>query len=263
MNANDQLLTAILNCRPIDLYLDQPHLSAEQKSQFEQMKKRVESGEPLQYVLGFAEFMGLTFKVDSRVLIPRPETETLIETILQEIKSNDQVSILDLGTGSGNIAVSLAKFLPESQLTAVDISPDALDVARENAKNHNCFNQINLICEDMISFLKKKSEFKVKFDIIVSNPPYIKTSELASLPLDVSYEPIAALDGGEDGLDFYRGIIAQAKDVLSLDGFLAFEIAETQALAIKENLNQNGFYVQIIQDLNNRDRIVIANLKNI
>lgn len=207
-------------------------------------------GKPLSYVLGNADFYGYEIKVDERVLIPRPETEELVSEVLKVVKNTDKV--LDLCTGSGAIALVINKKSGAS-VTATDISEAALEVAKENFKQFDAAVETRLI--DLYGDLSEK------FDIIVSNPPYIKTEEIDTLDKEVKdYEPRIALDGGEDGLDFYRRICEGAKQRLSEHGKLFLEAGYGEAEEIKKML-ENDFNVEIIKDISGIDRIIKAELK--
>lgn len=207
-------------------------------------------GKPLSYVLGNADFYGYEIKVDERVLIPRPETEELVSEVLKVVKSTDKV--LDLCTGSGAIALVINK-KSGAAVTATDISEAALEVAKENFKQFDAAVETRLI--DLYGDLSEK------FDIIISNPPYIKTEEIDTLDKEVKdYEPRIALDGGEDGLDFYRRICEGAKQRLSEHGKLFLEAGYGEAEEIKKML-ENDFNVEIIKDISGIDRIIKAELK--
>lgn len=210
---------------------------------------------PLQYLLGQWEFMGLPFKVNSNVLIPRADTEVLVEETLKIIKNKakENITILDMCTGSGCIGISLAKLVPASLVRAVDLSKDALEVARENAALNHVEN-IEFICSDLFD------QVDGEFDIIVSNPPYIESEEINKLMPEVrEYEPRMALDGDVDGLKFYRSIIHESKKYLKQNGNLLFEIGCDQAVAVSEILEQHGFnHIKVVKDLPGLDRVVIA-----
>ena len=207
-------------------------------------------GKPLSYVLGNADFYGYEIKVDERVLIPRPETEELVSEVLKVVKNTDKV--LDLCTGSGAIALVINKKSGAS-VTATDISEAALEVAKENFKQFDAAVETRLI--DLYGDLFEK------FDVIVSNPPYIKTGEIDTLDKEVKdYEPRIALDGGEDGLDFYRRICEGAKQRLNEHGKLFLEAGYGEAEEIKKML-ENDFNVEIIKDISGIDRIIKAELK--
>ena len=219
--------------------------------------------EPVAHILGHREFWSLDFKITPDVLIPRPETETLIETLLKlQAKLNAEAStgqvrrLLDIGTGSGIIAVVAAREITDCRVTATDLSPDALVVARENADTHDVSDQINFIQGDLFAEVPE-----TLYDFIVSNPPYIETKRLPDLMPDVrNFEPIAALDGGVDGLDFYRRIISKASDYLKEGGGLVFEIGETQAEAVSRLFCAEDKYetVNVTKDHSGYDRVVFA-----
>ncbi|NLL17802.1 MAG: peptide chain release factor N(5)-glutamine methyltransferase [Clostridia bacterium] len=218
--------------------------------------KRAE-GIPLQYLTGKQEFMSLTFQVNPSVLIPRADTEVLVEKVLSYRADNSlpkSGSIVDVGTGSGAIAVSLAYYWPEAKITGVDISPEALAVARENGAANGV--KVEWVLGDLLTpFI----DSGVKFHLIVSNPPYIAAAEMPELPRDVQREPALALDGGPDGLAYYRRLIGQAPLCLTPNGIVAFEIGWDQGPAVKDLLAKAGFtQVQIGQDYAGRDRIVTA-----
>lgn len=212
---------------------------------------------PLQYILGVQEFMGYEFEVNENVLIPRPETELLVERVceiytLLSKNGKDKLSVLDMCTGSGAIAISLGKICDFGEVVAVDISDKALEVAKKNAKNND--TDVTFIKSDLFENISNK------FDIIVSNPPYIKTDEINHLMEDVkNYEPRLALDGLEDGLYFYREIIKKSRDFLNHGAYICFEIGYDQADSVKKLLEQESFYeIVVYKDYAKLDRIVIA-----
>ena len=266
MTEKELMLTALLDCERVDLYVDPPRLSPEQGRKFSAMQDRRRNHEPLQYIVGECEFYGLRFKVDRRVLIPRPETEILVEKILEMmareasfVKREAQLRILDLGTGSGNIAVTLAKFLAGAAVMAVDISRDALDLAGENARRHQVADRIRFVQADMLGFLMSSDASEGPFDIIASNPPYIKSKDMESLPPDVQQEPCVALDGGDDGLRFYRTMISRAGRFLREGGHLIAEIGDGQRDAVASLFEQSCFSsVDFILDYVKTPRILIA-----
>lgn len=218
----------------VGLYLnfDKP-MSDEELAAYRALVARRGKREPLQHILGSQEFDGLTFEVSPAVLIPRHDTETLLEQALQHAPSSR--TILDIGTGSGCIAIALAKRLPEATITAVDLSPDALVVAQRNAEQHSV--AIEFLQGSFFEPLAGR-----RFDLIVSNPPYITTADLAGLQPEVrDFEPNLALHGGADGLDAYRAIIAQAADHLQPGGWLWFEVGAGQATDVAALLAQAGF----------------------
>ena len=219
--------------------------------------KTVEPFTPVQYIMGKTEFCGLDIRVNEDVLIPRPETELLVEIVAGLVRSPKSVvrskRILDLGTGSGCIAIALTKKLPDCKIVASDISEKALALASENAGMHKA-EQIEFIKSDLFSDLKGR------FDIIVSNPPYISGPEFAELQEEVLREPRIALYGGEDGLDFYRSIFSSAGKFLNDGGHVAVEIGYGQAGAVRDICEDvNGFsVVEIKKDLGGIDRVIVA-----
>lgn len=222
--------------------------------------ERLKENEPIQYITNKQEFMGFEFYVDKSVLIPQPDTENLVEEVIaisEKMRQNEKIElkILDMCTGSGAIAISLCKLIKNVLVYASDISKDALKIANENSNK----NKANVLFFESDLF-EKISEL-YKFDIIVSNPPYIESETIKTLSEEVKNEPILALDGGEDGLDFYRKITEDAKKYLDKDGYLAFEIGYNQRSAVENILKKNGFRnVYSRKDLGGNDRIVIGQL---
>jgi release factor glutamine methyltransferase len=254
------LLAHVLNYKRLNLYLsfDKP-LTIEEISDYRELIKRRSRFEPLQYILGSVEFFGLNFKVNSSALIPRPETEILVETII-ETAGNEPLEILDIGTGSGNIAVALAKNLPQSNITGIDVSKSALNLAEENVKLNKVQN-IKLALHDILQadqeYLKGKH-----FDIIVSNPPYISSEEFPTLAPELKvYEPKDALTDFSDGLKFYRGISSNAKYLLKPKGKIFFEMGKGLHENIKNILQMNGFSKIVIKkDFQNIERVIFGEL---
>lgn len=225
-------------------------------AEFTKYIEQIIDGKPLQYITQKQEFMGMEFFVNEDVLIPQPDTEILVETVLDICKrySNQSLRILDLCTGSGAIAISLSKIL-NTQVFASDVSTKALEVAEKN----------NVLNNSKVEFIESNLFEQIngeKFDIIVSNPPYIKNEEIESLSKQVQNEPYIALAGGEDGLDFYRKIIDEAYKHINKNGYLCLEIGYDQ----KEDLiklikqNENYEYENCIKDLSNNDRCIIAKI---
>jgi len=212
--------------------------------------QRRKTREPLQYILGFVPFYNIILNTDNRALIPRDETALLVEQALDFIQKNNYKTILDIGTGSGAIAISVKKNAPETCVTAVDISEKAISLAKENAKENE--TEIEFIKSDLFENLQNR-----KFDCILSNPPYIPTKDMEKLEKELSFEPKNALDGGSDGLDFYRDIICQAKEHLNKNGLLMFEIGFDQGDAVKTLLSKSGFTDSVVlKDYSRLDRIV-------
>ena len=219
--------------------------------------KRLILGEPLQYITGKQEFMKLNFLVTKDVLIPRTDTEILVEEVIKRAENIPNPVILDLCTGSGAIAVSLAKYIKNVHICAVDISSKALEIAKKNAQLNGVKNNIEFIESNLFDKLKDK-----KFDIIVSNPPYIETDIIKTLSKDVQNEPKIALDGGKDGLDFYRKISDNGYKFLNRQGFLCLEIGYNQKITVRQILEKKKRYVNIncIKDLCENDRVIIAQI---
>ena len=228
----------------------------------ELIKKRIEHT-PVSYLTNRKEFMSLDFYVDERVLIPRPETEQLVETVLTT-KTGDSVRLLELGTGSGVIATSLAVQQPEWVIVATDISETALAVARKNAETHACAARIKFLSGDLFEPIEAMNiDEKTQFDWIVCNPPYIKKTERDTLSPDVrDYEPEIALFAGNDGLAVIRRLIVEAPKYLAPNGKLIFEIGETQADNIRVLLDAESAYCtyELLTDYAEKERIVLANV---
>ena len=253
------LLCAVLKCQRITLYVDfERPLSEEELATYREYVRRRGNFEPLAYILGERAFMRNTFKVNKATLVPRPETELLVESLVRIVpllKREGDVKILDIGTGSGAIIVSLLDYLPNAKGVGVDISVDALIVAKENSEKIGVTGRIGFVRSDVFS----KLPLEKKFDIIVSNPPYIPAGDIAGLDKDVQQEPRGALDGGADGLDFYRRITAEAMDHMAEEGVLAFEIGIGQAAAVQQLCLDAGFVKTAVRkDYAGIERMVFA-----
>lgn len=264
MTEHEQMMTAVLNCRRVDLYTAPKELSTDQREAIETMKTRRQDGEPLQYIIGDCPFINCRIKVDKRVLIPRPETEIMVEKAIETLKNISQktINILDLGTGSGNIAIALAKNLVQSRIVSVDISQDALDLAYQNARMNFVHDKILFLKADMKQVLdSERFPFK-DFDCIISNPPYIATDLIPALSAEVQSEPHTALDGGEDGLGFIRSIINNAHKKLVNNGYLFIEIGDSQSEAVENMIHSLNKYqsIEFINDYTLTKRIVSASL---
>ena len=261
------LLRYLLGISRTELYRDLDEaLPALVLSRYRELLSRRAAGEPLQYLTGQREFMGLEFLVSPAVLIPRPETEIVVERaveLAQKELSPAQVqslTIVDLGTGSGAIAVSLAKFLPRARVYGVDISGAALAVAWENARRHGVAGRVTLCCGNFLAPLAALDLF-ARVDLLVSNPPYIPREELDNLPREVrEFEPRRALDGGRDGLDYYRRLAAGAPAFLRPGGWMVLEVGQGQAAAVQEILGKTGSFssFRIVPDLAGIPRVVAA-----
>ena len=253
------LMQYVLNkSRQYVIVNDREELDNIKEKQYLEEIKILKKGVPIEHITHQKEFMKLSFFVDKNVLIPRQDTEILVEEVINIAKKNNAKKILDLCTGSGAIAVSLAKYLPQVEITAIDISNDALKIAKKNAISNNVQNQITFISSDMFTNLGEE-----KFDIIVSNPPYIKTNVIKNLDIQVQNEPYIALDGGKDGLDFYKKIINESYQYLKYNGYLCLEIGFDQkidVIELIENIERfTGTYSK--KDLFDNDRIIVTRLK--
>lgn len=219
--------------------------------------KKISTGIPIQYITNNQEFMNLNFYVDENVLIPQPDTETLVEEVINEYKEK-KCEILDLCTGSGAIAISLAKYINESNIVASDISMKALQIAKLNAEKNLVRKKIEFIESDMFNKI-----YKEDFDIIVSNPPYIKTKVIEKLDRQVKNEPYIALDGGADGLKFYKIIIENAYKYIKNEGKVFFEIGYDQKNELINLFKENNHYENIYskKDLGGNDRIIVATVR--
>lgn len=252
----DLLLAGVLKLPRVKLYSewDRPLEPAEVQQYREIILKRVQ-GWPLAYLTGKKSFLSWEFKVTPAVLIPRPETELLVETVVDTVKGSEGLTGVDVGTGSGIIAISLAKLLPGSKWYAVDLSPEALAVAEANAVEMGVSQQIRFITGDLLEPVSALGE---KFNIIVSNPPYISSVIISTLQPEVRREPVMALDGGPDGLDAYRKLLPQARNLLVDQGILAVEHGHDQRVPLEELYKKSGFIPRSISDLAGWDRIIIG-----
>lgn len=246
------IVRTVLKMTPLDIVLQKnDQISKSDEQEILDIATRCAHGEPIQYILGNQEFMSLTFKVTPDVLIPRADTETLVEHIIDKFK-NKGVSVLDIGTGSGCIGISIAVYNKRAFVRALDISKAALKVAEENAKNNKVderiiYEECNIMKETLYG----------RYDLIVSNPPYIETDVIPTLDTNVrDFEPMLALDGGADGLNFYRRIIDIAPAALNEDGILAFEVGHTQAGMVARLMEKDFCDIEIINDLCGIARVV-------
>lgn len=256
-------------------------LSAEQFARYVEMVERRAVGEPLQYITGHQEFWGLDFLVTRSVLIPRPETEHAVETALELLSGIESPRIVDVGTGSGCIALALASELPQARVDAVDISEEALQVARQNASRFGLTERVRFMRSDLLSaFLEKGlfssipemqraaagarrelTEARIAFDMVISNPPYVGEQDADKLQIEVhGHEPPCALFGGREGLDIYRRLIPQAREVLKPGGWLVLEIGYSQEEEIQQLLS-NWTDLRSVRDLQGIPRVVAARPK--
>ena len=247
----------------LDAYIDNPEIRSADSAKVRRLLQRRIKGEPVQYIIGHIEFLGLCIRVGKGVLIPRPETELLVEEVISAVsgqqsavssKTAKSLSLLDLCTGSGCIALSLAREFPDAEVYGTDLSKEALAYARKNAKANNikntCFSQGSL-------FQPVKGK---RFDIITANPPYIRRDEIETLQREVrDWEPVAALDGGMDGMDFYRAILSSAGGFLKPNGFIFLELGYDQAEGVQKIARAEGFReATVINDYAGIGRILVA-----
>jgi release factor glutamine methyltransferase len=250
------LLCDVLKCQRINLYVnfDQPLEEDELKIYRSYVAKRAKH-EPLAYILGHRAFMHSEFKVTTDTLVPRPETELLVEQIVALNKDKGPRDILDIGCGSGVIVVSLLQLLPEARAIAVDIKKEVIAVTMENAEKLGVANR----CTGLVSDLFQNMAPDKKFDVIVSNPPYIPTADIPSLAADVQKEPRTALDGGINGLDFYCRILQDINIFLKPSGMLAFEVGIGQGRQVAKLCHEQGLAItSVLNDYANIDRMVFA-----
>lgn len=248
----DKLLQYILNMSKIDLVInEEKNIDSKIENKYFELINEIIEGKPLQYITNTQEFMKLNFYVNEDVLIPQPDTEILVEKTLDVAREDNKLSILDLCTGSGAIAISIKKYKNNAKVYASDISKKALEIAKLNAKNND--TDIIFIESDMFQNINNK-----KFDIIVSNPPYIETKEIENLPKDVQNEPAIALNGGEDGLKFYKIIRDEAYKYLNKNGKILLEIGYNQKDIVEKLFSDNKYYknIESYKDLSNIDRII-------
>lgn len=227
---------------------DMPLNQAEEEK-FVQLIDRRKNGEPVQYILGRCEFMSLDFDVNPNVLIPRPDTETLVEAVLERVDGGE---VLEIGSGSGCIPISLAYYNKNIRAVSMDISPMATKTAMGNAEKNGVADRVQFITKSVFDGIDGV------YDCIVSNPPYIETDVVPTLQVEVQKEPVLALDGGEDGLDFYKYIIQNAPQHLREGGLLAFEIGYEQGRAVSSLMENDFENIEIIKDLAGLDRVVLG-----
>jgi len=217
------------------------------------IEKRAE-GFPVAYLTGKKHFYGLEFDIEEGVLVPRPETEILVEEVLKRIPKEKKCSGLEIGTGSGIISVSLLKNRKKLFMYGVDISDKAIQITARNALKHGVIDRLKIIKSNLF----EKIPENIKFDFIVSNPPYISEEEYRTLSKEVKKEPVEALIAGKEGIEFYEKIVSEGKEFLKDKGFFAFEIGYKQGEKVKSILEKEGFKVKIIKDLQGLDRVIIG-----
>jgi release factor glutamine methyltransferase len=255
------LLAEILKCKRLDLYLafDKPLAEKELSDYREAIRKRG-LRIPLQYIVGSVEFYGLKILVNENVLIPRPETELLVEKIINEAEKSVNIKILDIGVGSGNISISILKNLPNANVVAIDISELSLKVAKQNAELNSLQDRIDFkLCDIMNDSLNDLG----KFDIIVSNPPYVSETDFDNLEPELKmFEPKIALTDNSNGISFYKKIIEVSDKILKKPGKLFFELGMGQSMQVKTLFEQKGFSnINISKDYSGTDRIISGELR--
>lgn len=251
------LLMEVTGFSKTQLYINTEYTLTEDEFQkFEYFFNRRLQNEPIAYIIGKCEFMGLDFLLNKDTLIPRPDTEILVEKAINIINENNFKKGLDIGTGSGAIAISIAKYCKEIFMQAIDINENAILKAKENAEKNGVLNKINFFQSDLFEKINEK------YDIIVSNPPYIKTDLIEELEENVKkYEPKRALDGGESGLIFYEKITKKCRDFLNENGYLIYEIGHDQAEDVKNIMLENNFKnIEILKDLAGFDRVILGKI---
>jgi len=255
------MLCASLGIRMLDLYVrSRASLAPGQVDAYWRHVERRASREPLQYILGNTEFMGLPFRARPGVFVPRPDTEVLVEHAEKKLRAlplHEPALVLDLCCGSGIIGVSIAKRVANTGVTAVDVSEVAVELTADNAALNGVSDRVRLVHDDAVEYLDSTAD---RFAAILCNPPYIASGDLAGLPREVrEHEPMLALDGGADGLDFYRRAIPRMVRCLLPNAFVMVEIGDTQAAAVSALFTAAGFEdVHVIKDLAGRDRVVTA-----
>ena len=260
--ANAEILLAeILKCKRMELYLafDKPLAENEVQVYREAIRKRG-LRIPLQYIVGNVEFYGLKLIVNENVLIPRPETELLVEKIINDSDKSTNLKILDIGVGSGNISLSISKNLPNSKVVAIDISKSALDVANQNAEINALQNRIEF---RLFDFMNDDLNSLGKFDLIVSNPPYVSENDYESLEPELkNHEPKIALTDNSNGISFYKHIIEASNQLLMKPGKIYFELGIDQYIQVQKYFEQNNFTnIKITKDYSGIDRIICGELK--
>jgi len=259
----ERMLEKIIGLGKVDLYLNpQLEITPEQESAIGKLVERRLNFEPLQYILGECEFYGLKFKADPRALIPRPETEFVVSSALEAIGKRKGLKILDLATGSGAIIISIATERRGHEFHACDISRDAIELAEANARINGIAEKIRFHCGNMFGPFKSSG---IKFDLITSNPPYIREGDFENLHEQIKrFEPVRALLSGADGLDFIRGMIAVVPEYLSPGGYLISEVGMGQAAEVRELASTGGLlnHIRTVEDYRGIERVVVFRLKD-
>lgn len=265
------LLAHVLEIERLEIYLNfDSRVTEKDLSAYKKLIERKVRREPVAFIVGYKEFMGLKFFLNKDVLIPRPETEILVEKVIEkaqnigksrnyEYRRDNSLTIVDLCTGSGNIAISLARNIASCKIYATDISKGAIQVARKNAKFHNVEGRVEFLLGDLFSPLEKLNS-NLAVDFVVSNPPYVKSRDLVLLSPEIKKEPLSALEGGNEGLNFYHRIIPEASKYLVDGGYLIMEIGDYQGKAVMNLIKkEKQFYPpQLVKDYAGLDRVIVA-----
>lgn len=256
----ERLLAHVLGCKRVDLYLSGERVLHDgELGRYRELVRAYAGGEPLQYLVGETEFMGLPLRTDRRALIPRPETEILVEAVVKRgAEHAGPLRILELGTGCGAIAVALATQLPRAEIWCTELRPEAAALARENCQRHGVTDRVRLVVAD--GFAAVAPELGGSFDALVSNPPYVRSDDIASLPALVrEHEPLAALDGGADGLRFHRLLCGAALGFLAPGGTLAVEIGADQGSAVRALFAAAAVQdLIVLRDYGGHERVVLG-----
>jgi release factor glutamine methyltransferase len=259
----EHLLAHALGQKRLQLYLrfDQP-VAEDELARFRELVRRRLRNEPVQYIVGTTEFYGLEFAVSPAVLIPRPETEHLVEAVIDRqraVSASGEASILDIGTGSGIIAITLAAQLQNARVTAIDVSEAAIDIARANAARNKVDDRVSLVKQDILAM--ELNGIGGPFDVVVSNPPYIAQAEIETLQPEVrAFEPMDALTDGGDGLSFYRRIAELLPRLLSPGGLLAVEIGFGQSPAVIEIFSSALRDIEVVKDYSGIERVILGRM---
>lgn len=265
------LLAHVLEIERLEIYLNfDSRVTEKDLSAYKKLIERKVRREPVAFIVGYKEFMGLKFFLNKDVLIPRPETEILVEKVIEKVRNigksrnygyrrDNSLTIVDLCTGSGNIAISLARNIASCKIYATDISKGAIQVARKNAKFHNVEGRVEFLLGDLFSPLEKLNS-NLAVDFVVSNPPYVKSRDLVLLSPEIKKEPLSALEGGNEGLNFYHRIIPEASKYLVDGGYLIMEIGDYQGKAVMNLIKkEKQFYPpQLVKDYAGLDRVIVA-----
>ncbi|OGS47382.1 MAG: protein-(glutamine-N5) methyltransferase, release factor-specific [Elusimicrobia bacterium RIFOXYD2_FULL_34_15] len=256
------ILAHCLNIKINDVYIYSGEIKPQKSKLYKKLINARKQFIPTEYLTGDTEFMGLKYFVNKNVLIPRQETEILVQEAIKLVKNNKKsINILDIGTGSGNIGISIAKYLKNVNIIAIDISEEAIKVAIKNAKINRIQSKIKFIKSDLFNFTANYKN--AKFDLIISNPPYIKTNEINRLQKEILNEPRIALDGGKDGLKFYNSIIPESRRYLNKNGYLMLEIGYHHSKQIKKTMEANGYKnINILKDYLRQERVAYGQNHN-